>query len=243
MQNNKKNIQRFLAAIGLGGLPPVTLSLIIITALAYILQSLSNLVFGFDVMLLVGAKINQFILQGEVWRFITPVFLHASVLHILFNMYALYRIGPMLEGKYGTKRFLVLYFISGLWGNTFSFLFSTKASLGASTAIFGLIAAQGIFIYQNRDLFGSAARPLLTNVIVIISLNLVLGLSPGIDNWGHFGGLLGGSIFAWFAGPAYNMFDSPVGTRYLVENRRQVGLIALGEVITAIVLISIRFLR
>ncbi len=209
----------------------------------FLLQSLSNLIFRFDVMLVVGAKIDQYILQGEVWRFITPIFLHASILHILFNMYALYRIGPMLERKYGTYRFLALYLISGLWGNTFSFLFSDKPSLGASTAVFGLIAAQGIFIYQNRDLFGSAARPLLSNVVVIIALNLMLGLSPGIDNWGHFGGLLGGSIFAWFAGPAYNMFDSPIGERYLVENRRQAGFIAFGEVLTAALLIIFRFLR
>ena len=243
MQNNQKSLQRFLNSIGMGGLPPVTLSLIIITALVYLLQTLSNILFGYDLLLVLGAKINAYIFQGEVWRFFTPVFLHASILHILFNMYALYRIGPMLELKYGTTRFLMLYFIAALWGNTFSFLFSSSASVGASTAIFGLIAAQGIFIYQNRTLLGPAARPMLSNVVVIIALNLMLGLSPGIDNWGHIGGLLGGSIFAWFAGPSYTAIDSPLGAPYLTENRTQAGLIALGEVITAVVLITIRFLR
>ena len=73
--------------------------------------------------------------------------------------------------------------------------------MGSSTAIFGLIGAQGIFYYHNRKIFGPAVRQALNGIITIAAINLIIGLSPGIDNWGHIGGLIGGIIFAWLAGP------------------------------------------
>ncbi len=101
----------------------------------------------------------------------------------------------------GHGRFLGLYLIAGLGGNVASFIFSNAASVGASTAIFGLLAAEGIFLYQNKKLFGKNAQRALVNIITVAVINLIIGLSPGIDNWGHVGGLLGGVAFSWFAGP------------------------------------------
>ena len=131
--------------------------------------------------------------------------LHGSILHLAFNMYALYAIGPGLERYYGRQRYLLLYILAGFTGNVASFLISPQASLGASTAIFGLLGAEGVFLYQNRQLFGPAAKRSLTNVIVIAALNLAISLSPGIDLWGHVGGLIGGSLFAWLAGPRFRV--------------------------------------
>jgi hypothetical protein len=91
--------------------------------------------------------------------------------------------------------------LSGFAGNVFSFAFSPARSLGSSTAIFGLLGAQGVFLYQNREVFGGFARRALNNIIMIAVINLAIGLSPGIDNWGHMGGLIGGTLFTWFAGP------------------------------------------
>jgi rhomboid protease GluP len=120
-------------------------------SLLHIAVSIPNTLFGYDYLMLLGAKINEFILQGEVWRLITPILLHSSVLHIAFNMYALYTVGPSMERIYGTRSFIILYLIGGLWGNTLSFLLSRNPSLGASTAIFGLIAAQGVYIYKTGN--------------------------------------------------------------------------------------------
>lgn len=189
--------------------------LIGITVLIYILQMISPafvdvndlmsrlgvIIYGSDPVSLLGMKINELILQGQYWRLITPVFLHGSLLHLAFNMYALYALGPELERHYGRWRFLALYFLSGFVGNVASFMFSTNPSLGSSTAIFGLLGAEGVFLYQNRDLFGSNARKALMNIIMVAGFNLVIGLSPGIDNWGHIGGLIGGLSFSWVAGP------------------------------------------
>ena len=140
-----------------------------------------------------------------MWRLFTPMLLHGSILHIGFNMYALYAIGPGLERYYGRSRYLLLYILAGFTGNVASFLISPQNSLGASTAIFGLLGAEGVFLYQNRQIFGPAARRSLTNVIMIAARQPVIGLSPGIDNWGHIGGLIGGSLFAWLAGPRFRV--------------------------------------
>jgi len=181
--------------------PVVTYALIIVTILVYLLQLSSQYLLGEDYPALLGLKINELIIKGQYWRLISPILLHGSILHLAVNMYALNVFGPTLEKTYGKWRFLTLYLIGGLGGNVVSFIFSTKASLGASTAIFGLLGAEGVFLYQNKKLFGSSAQRALINIVTIAVINLVIGLSPGIDNWGHVGGLLGGTLFSWFAGP------------------------------------------
>ena len=183
--------------------PTLTYTLIGIIIFVFSLQALSLSIKGIDLPAFYGDKVNSLIAQGQVWRLFTPIFLHASLLHVGFNLYALYVLGPGLERFYGHKRFLALFILSGFAGNVMSFLFSTAPSLGASTAIFGLIGAEGVFLYQNREILGETARQGLRNVIVIALINLFIGFAPGsnIDNWGHIGGLLGGALFAWFAGP------------------------------------------
>jgi rhomboid protease GluP len=181
--------------------PKVTYAIIGVTVVVYLLQMVTQYFIGGDYPLYWGAKVNQLIQQGQLWRFFTPMLLHGSILHIGFNMYALYAIGRQLELYYGHWRYLALYVISGFAGNVFSFIFSPNPSLGASTAVFGVLAAEGVFLYQNREMFGQYANRALTQVIMIAAVNLVIGLSPGIDNFGHVGGLVGGALFAWFAGP------------------------------------------
>lgn len=194
--------------------PKVTYFLLVITIVFYGLQMISVYLSGGqnDLLIALGSKVNQYILQGQVWRLITPILLHGSILHIAFNMYALFALGPSLELYYGHKRFLLLYLVGGYAGNVLSFLFSTSASIGASTAIFGLVAAQIVFILRNRMLFGPRARSLLTNLAVVVGVNLAFGLmQSGIDNWGHLGGLIGGLLFAWFAGPRYKVQPTEAG--------------------------------
>lgn len=218
-----------------------TLYLILITIILYVLQNASQFLFGGDLLLYYGAKINAFIFAGQFWRFLTPVFLHGSLLHIGFNMYALYSIGPLLERRYGTRSFLLLYFFGGIFGNIFSFLFSVNVSLGSSTAIFGLIAAQAVYIYKNRALLGSAANLMLRNVLMMIAINLVLGLSPGIDNWGHLGGLVGGFLFSWFAGPSYGISENVFGENIVVRESKRETIVVAALFLFAIVLVLIRF--
>jgi rhomboid protease GluP len=123
-------------------------------------------------------------------------------MHIAFNMYALYNLGRGLERSYGHFRFLLLFLFGGVAGNLASFALTPSGSLGASTAIFGLLAAEGIFFYQNRRLLAGQASRAISQIISIAMVNLFIGFTvPQIDNWGHIGGLLGGAAFAWIAGP------------------------------------------
>jgi rhomboid protease GluP len=133
-------------------------------------------------------------------------------------MYALYVLGPGLERYFGHTRFLILYFLSGFAGNVASFMLSAAPSVGASTAIFGLIGAEAVFVYQNQKLFAGRARQILQQIIMIAVINLLIGLSPGIDNWGHIGGLVGGTLFSWFGGPVLKRVSAP--TQYAVANTR-----------------------
>ncbi len=181
--------------------PVVAYTLMGISILVYLVQYGSLSLVGEDIPALLGLKINELIEQGQYWRLISPVLLHGSILHLVFNMYALNIFGPNLERNMGHWRFLALYLIGGLGGNVASFILSTAPSLGSSTAIFGLLAAEGVFLYQNKKLFGRNAQRALVNIITVAVINLVIGLSPGIDNWGHVGGLVGGVLFSWFAGP------------------------------------------
>ena len=186
--------------------PGVTYTILGFTVLIYLLQMASMAVFnGDDLPVMLGARANDLINQGQWWRFITPLFLHGSVAHIFFNMYALLSLGSLLERHFGHGRFVALYFIAGFAGNVFSFLLTDGYSIGASTAVFGLVAAEVIFFYQNRKLFGSQAKQAISNAVFIIGVNLFIGLAPGIDNWGHVGGLIGGAMFAWFAGPNWKV--------------------------------------
>jgi rhomboid protease GluP len=169
--------------------------------LVYLAQLATQQWLGYDWPLVWGVKWNEGILRGELWRLFTPMFLHGSIYHILFNMYALANLGPGLERHYGHRRFLTLFVLGGFAGNVVSFLLSSSPSLGSSTAIFGLLGAEGVLLYHNKRMFGGIAQRALSNVIMIAVINLLIGMSPGIDNWGHVGGLIGGTLFAWLGGP------------------------------------------
>lgn len=208
------------------GRPWVTFTFLAIAVVIFLLQQASTYIFGYDLVAGIGMKVNDLILQGQFWRLFTPMFLHGSILHLGFNMYALYIFGPGLERYYGHSRFIVLFILSGLAGNVFSFMFSASNSLGSSTAIFGLLAAEGVFLYQNQKVFGGVARRALNNIIMIAVVNLIIGLSPGIDNWGHMGGLLGGAIFAFLGGPLLEV-------QGIAPNLRVVDSREAGEVVRA----------
>jgi membrane associated rhomboid family serine protease len=205
--------------IPIPGVRPVcTYAILAVTTLVF----LGQVVLG-DPFTYYGLKINQLIQQGEYWRFITPIFFHANILHFFFNMYALYNVGLQIERPLGYARFLMIYFFSGVIGVLASFLFSTSASLGASGAIFGLIGALAVFLYRHTRLFGPAGRNMLYNVVFIIAANLVISVAtPGIDLWAHVGGLVTGSALAWLMAPVWNLQTDPYTGYPLAVDRNPV---------------------
>ncbi|MGD2058083.1 MAG: rhomboid family intramembrane serine protease, partial [Anaerolineales bacterium] len=173
---------------------PGTYGLIAFTVLVFFGQFLSESLFRVDWLLQLGMKSGEEIANGQYWRFVTPIFLHIGILHLFVNMYSLYAIGPAVERFFGTARFLAQYLLSGFAGVIFSLAFSPYPSAGASGAIFGLLGSLGAFLYAHRELFGQFGRFQLRQIAIVALLNLGLGLMPGIDNWGHLGGLLAGVL-------------------------------------------------
>ncbi|WP_409301681.1 rhomboid family intramembrane serine protease [Peribacillus sp. SCS-155] len=139
-----------------------------------------------------GAKYSPLILQGEWWRFFTPMVVHIGVMHLLMNTLSLYFIGPEVERMYGRVRFLFIYIFAGFSGTLASFLATPNISAGASGAIFGLFGALLYFGTTHPKLF---FRTMGTNIIILIIINLGYGFSvEGVDNSGHIGGLIGGFL-------------------------------------------------
>jgi rhomboid protease GluP len=205
---------------------PTTFALIAFTVSIYTLQWITAALFGSgvvcsqgDVFCALGVKDNQAIRAGEIWRFITPIFIHVNLLHLFVNMYSLYALGPAMERFFGASRTLVLYFLTGIMGVAFSLAFSPQPSAGASGAIFGFLGAFGAFLYLHRAIFGRLGRLQLRQIVIVALINLALGLSPGIDNWGHFGGLLTGVGLAWFLGPRFELQQFNLLGRQVVDRQ------------------------
>lgn len=213
--------------------PLVTYAMMGISLMAFALQVLSRFVLGWDLPGQLGMKAAEGILAGQWWRLLTPIWLHGGIVHLAFNMYALYALGSQLERLYGHSRFLGLYLLAGFAGNAFSLMMSPAYSLGSSTAIFGLLAAYAVFLYRNRAFFGARGRPALINILTIAAINFLIGLSPGIDNWGHLGGFVGGLGFAWFAGPLLQI--DTAGDGYKLRDRvGRVRVVLVGLVVFAV---------
>lgn len=184
--------------------PYVTYIIIAINIIMYVISviltiSLTNS--GLDgivsvdnrILVLLGAKYNPCIIAGQYYRLITCTFLHAGIVHIFFNMYALYSVGPFIEKAFGRIKFMLIYFISGITSSLFSFIFfGDGISIGASGAIFGLFGAMLVFAIKYKNRIG---KQFMINILGLIAINLIMGATiPNIDNYGHIGGLLGGVI-------------------------------------------------
>ncbi|MCM3596223.1 rhomboid family intramembrane serine protease [Metabacillus idriensis] len=147
-----------------------------------------------QVLIQFGAKYNPSIINGEWWRFFTPIILHIGMLHLLMNTLALIYIGSAVERMYGSVKFLFIYLFAGAAGTLASFALSPSISAGASGAIFGCFGALLYLGIIKPNLF---FRTIGSNLIFIIVLNLLFGFAvPNIDNAGHIGGLLGGFLAA-----------------------------------------------
>lgn len=182
-----------------GGQPVVTVTIIALTVVSYLLQlTLGEVWTGAIVFWPAGGEV-------EPWRFLTAAFAHYpsgtfGIMHIAFNMYALWIIGQSLEPAIGRLRFAAVYVLSALGGSVMVLLLAAPTErawytgvVGASGAVFGLFGAIAVVLHR----LGRSARPILT----IVALNAVIGFVVPTISWqGHLGGLVTGvAIGAAFA--------------------------------------------
>lgn len=178
--------------------PYATIGLIALNVFVFML----SLIYGLEAVGQFGALYAPSVRAGEIYRLLTATFIHSGFLHLFLNMYALYIIGAQLESFYGSGKYLAIYLFSALTGSLLSMSFLGDAwSVGASGAIFGLFGALLYFGYHYRVYLGNALK---SQIIPIILLNLVIGsIIPGIDQFAHLGGLVGGTIMSMAVGLKY----------------------------------------
>lgn len=172
----------------------VLIGINVVVALGAVLSGASASGGGAGSPLLREGGLSQIdVASGEYWRLVTSGFLHFGLIHLLFNMFALYILGGLLEPALGRLRFAIVYFVSLLAGSFGALLLSAPNSLtaGASGAVFGMMAA-AVIVMRNRGI-----NPMESGLGLWIGLNLLITFTiPGISIGGHIGGLLGGGLAA-----------------------------------------------
>jgi rhomboid protease GluP len=249
--------------------PYVTYALIAVNVVIFIIRALS---YEIDLnLLLAGANSGAAVFgDGDYWRLLTSMFLHASIYasansfaferasHIVFNMFTLYYVGSTVERAYGHGRFLAIYLLGGIVGSLFSAALNDAGSIGASGAVFAVLAAEFVFFQQHTPLMGDYARQRTRGLLVLAVFNLAGGLlseigggmmggALRIDNWAHLGGAFGGLALAAIAGARYLPIPRPmlkiVIARDASDVRRSyrlLGLCALA-LLVAIVVLTVRY--
>lgn len=151
-----------------------------------------------SVLISFGAKYNQLINSGQIWRLITCAFLHSNLIHIACNMYSIYIVGPQIEQIYGKIKYLVIYFISCITASLLSYFMSPNGiSVGASGGIFGLLGALLAFAIVERN---KMQKKYISSLLQVIAVNLFIGMSvQNIDNFAHVGGLIGGMVIGYIS--------------------------------------------
>lgn len=180
---------------------PVVSTIIALNIIAYIVTLMPG--FGQE-LFYAGVSMNALIAQGQWWRIVTSMFLHAGFLHVLFNMFSLFLFGPELEKIAGKMRFLTIYFLAGIFGGLATFVMydPVYASVGASGAIFGVIGAFGALVYYMKN-----AMPQLRQIILpIIVISIIMTfLQANVNIASHLGGFATGFLLGLFYFKPKNM--------------------------------------
>lgn len=173
---------------------PVVSFLLVINVLLFILTTVP--IFPNQLIFEKTAGVNVYIKNGELWRLITPIFIHSHFSHLLFNIVALFLFGPVLESVSGKWKLLFLFLSSGIFANFITFIFAPPAfvHVGASGAIFGMFGAL-LILAKMENIPHIEFKYLL---IVVSCAVLYSFLQKEVNVYAHIGGLVGGSIFGYF---------------------------------------------
>lgn len=159
-------------------------------------------------LLLLGATGTVPIGQlGRWWTLVSAGYLHASLVHIVFNMLAFRQLGSLVGTTYGVNRMVILYVITGVGGFLASWLAGIEFTIGASASVCGLIGAAFYYGKSRGGPFGQAVYRAVSGWIIGLA---IFGLMPGINNWGHAGGLVTGIACGWLLGYRERREEGPI---------------------------------
>lgn len=145
-----------------------------------------------------GGTSKPDILNGEVWRLLSPIVLHAGVIHIASNIFFQMRFGYALEARWGWHILCLIYFVTGLGGCLLSVAAGpmNQVSVGASGALFGMLGADLTYLAYNWVLVPDNTSEACFLCMTIV-INVLFGISGTVDKWAHLGGFLGGIFFGF----------------------------------------------
>ena len=212
----------------------VVISLIIVNSIIFVGMSILSASFGSATALrLMGAEYLPDILNGQIWRLVLPAFLHADILHLLLNMWALYHLGGAIETFYGNRKVITVYVLTGIAGSVFSIIAtlvqiylnqgigSFPLSVGSSAAVFGFV---GLLIgnkFKKTAYSVSIDNYMNTSQLwLFVGYNLLIGLginffgsSFAINNFAHIGGVVGGLFLGVFLDLINTTYQSKLKNR------------------------------
>ena len=245
---NSRSAQRYFGRARTGVFRPIaTYALIAVTAIVslYILYGPSPLSDQLGNLLALDKHAVQ---HGEYWRLLSVTLVHASLIHLGFNMYALWIVGPLSEALYGRAVYVAIYLLAGLGGSIASYLFIAEPSVGASGAIFGLFGLIFTSTYFHKPALARQARAITSQIGILIVINLVIGFGIGnfgglgeIDNAAHVGGLLVGAWLGFILPPRgaatlASFWHRPPGADGQLPSRTPALLAAGGVIVLGVVL-------
>ncbi len=193
---------------------PVLMYINVAIYLLMVLKGMGVMQFRASDLLEWGANYRPYTIHGEWWRLLTSTFLHGGLIHLASNMFGLVIAGAFLEPMIGSRRLLISYLVAGIVASGASTLWHPDTvSVGASGAIFGLF---GICIpFLAKAYHNEYARRQLFNILFLVGYNLVWGLSGGVDNAAHIGGLVAGLVTGLVIHPA-------VKKEYLAAHKEEI---------------------
>jgi membrane associated rhomboid family serine protease len=185
-------------------MPPVTTALIVANVAVFLLQSVApGLIASFALWPLAASGLNAGVAFAP-WQLLTYAFLHGSLMHLAFNMFALYMFGSAVERVFGGRRYLMFYTVCVLSAAVAQLIVAAVTGMiyptvGASGGIFGILLAYGMYFPNNRVmlLFPPIPMPARVFVVVYALIELFLGVTgtqEGVAHFAHVGGLVGGFV-------------------------------------------------
>ena len=195
----KSNLNDLRTENGKFGLFVPMLVILLVNAIVFIVDLVFEKNTDIKVLEALGAQYNELVWEGQWWRLITSIFLHADIQHIFGNMVMLVLLSRILHGFYSKMQYCIMYMISGFVGSLLTLLCMDEniVSLGASGAIMGLggVLCYKMFFGQNSKIFRRATNCI--TIIAMVGYNLIIGLTmTDINNWAHFGGFIMGFVMA-----------------------------------------------
>lgn len=178
---------------------PVTWTLLIVITLVFAYEVVTNAWDNDDTLVRMGAIVPGLVQRGELWRLIAAMFLHVGWVHWAANSWTLWQLGTLYELLFGSKRFTIVYFVSGIVAGIASSLYSHGPAVGASGAIFGILGAFIFSVWRSPQYRHQPwTKGLISQLVFWIVVNIVISYRfPFIDKVAHLGGLITGLLLGF----------------------------------------------